>query len=96
MTLNKQTLYLRTNIKTIFTSKFNITVDVNSLTVSLLQTEENDYQSGTLNFRFKTILLTSTSEGTISTLETTTKSNAENATTSGKYIFISFASQVVK
>lgn len=81
------TLYLRTNITTTLTSKFKIKVDVNSLTVSLLQTGENDYQSGTSDSRFKTSLLTSTTEGTTSTLVTTISGIANNANTTGKNFF---------
>lgn len=82
------TIYLKTNLTTTFTSKFNITVDVNSLTLSMLQTGEKDYKSGTSDVRFKTSLLTSKTENTPSTLVSTISSNADNATT-GKNFFIS-------
>lgn len=82
------TIYLKTNLTTTFTSKFNITVDVNSLTLSMLQTGEKDYKSGTSDVRYKTSLLTLKTENTPSTLVSTISSNADNATT-GKNFFIS-------
>lgn len=75
---------LKTNLTKTFSSKFSITVDVNSLTVSLLQTGETDYQSATSDSRFQTSLLSSTTEGTISTLLPTISSNTDNPTTTGK------------
>nr|XP_034327287.1 cell wall protein DAN4-like isoform X3 [Crassostrea gigas] len=72
---------LKTNLTKTFSSKFSITVDVNSLTVSLLQTGETDYQSATSDSRFQTSLLSSTTEGTISTLLPTISSNTDNSTT---------------
>lgn len=79
---------LKTNLTETFSSKFSITVDVNSLTVSLLQTGENDFQSGTSDSRFQTSLLSSTTEGTISTLLPTISSNTDNSTTTGKCLLL--------
>ncbi|XP_052706639.1 mucin-5AC-like isoform X3 [Crassostrea angulata] len=71
---------LKTNLTETFSSKFSITVDVNSLTVSLLQTGENDFQSGKSDSRFQTSLLSSTTKGTTSTILPTISSNTENST----------------
>lgn len=79
---------LKTNLTETFSSKFSITVDVNSLTVSLLQTGENDFQSGKSDSRFQTSLLSSTTKGTASTILPTISSNTDNSTSTGKCLLL--------
>lgn len=79
---------LKTNLTETFSSKFSITVDVNSLTVSLLQTGENDFQSGKSDSRFQTSLLSSTTKGTTSTILPTISSNTDNSTSTGKCLLL--------